>query len=274
MNRETIERIFGENPQYFLLFLFYSFPQELVVNSEFFDLPRNPQIAITDPESSQRILSKQFLKDMIDMTAYMVWMHQGRRGWMETYSGYSPAYIFAHQLTFWRNLFYTVYRGVDPIELTLRNVSFEWNTMGKATEYWELIVAFSDVHFPYMREVIAIEEELPCFEDFDLERDKTKHSRSYIDFLRKWTHAQTKHPMVLTDRVPEKKSRWTENIDYRIDLERFLNTLEPKERTIFMLKWEGNTQKEIAEIMGYRTHSAVVKRLKKIREKYNEWFED
>ena len=80
MNRETIERIFGENPQYFLLFLFYSFPQELVVNSEFFDLPRNPQIVIIDPESSQRILSKQFLKDMIDMTAYMVWIHQGRRG--------------------------------------------------------------------------------------------------------------------------------------------------------------------------------------------------
>ena len=58
--------------QVFLLPLFYTFPAEVVVKSEFRDLPRNIRTALTDVQSLERIQSKQFLKDMIDMTAAMV----------------------------------------------------------------------------------------------------------------------------------------------------------------------------------------------------------
>ena len=71
--------------QIFLLPLFYTFPAEVVAKSEFRDLPRNFLIALTDAQSLERIQSKQFLKDMIDMTAAMVWMHMGHRGWIEVY---------------------------------------------------------------------------------------------------------------------------------------------------------------------------------------------
>ena len=60
---------------FLLLPLFYSFPKELIVGSEFFDLPRNLYEVISDRDTLERIESKQFLKDMIDMTAYMVWFH-------------------------------------------------------------------------------------------------------------------------------------------------------------------------------------------------------
>ena len=103
--------------QIFLLPLFYTFPVEVVAKSEFRDLPRNFHTALTDAQSLERIQRKQFLKDMIDMTAAMVWMHLGHRGWIEVYSGYSPAYVCAHMLNHWRNLFYTVYREINPIEL-------------------------------------------------------------------------------------------------------------------------------------------------------------
>ena len=257
---------------FLLLPLFYSFPKELVAGSEFFDLPRSLYEVISDSDTLERIKSKQFLKDMTDMTAYMVWFHMGHRGWMEVYSGYSPAFVFSHLLRYWRDLFYTVYRDMNLFDLIQNQVQFEWNTLEQAKTVWKRVVDFSDTHFSIIRDTIAIEKELPCFEDFDLESRTAWRSRSYYDFLRKWYHTQTQHPIMLSNRIPNRAVFWTDSVDYRIDLETFIESLEPAEREIFNLRWAGKTQTEIAEIMGYKTHSAVQKRLVKIRKAYDLWF--
>ncbi len=258
--------------QIFLLPLFYTFPAEVVGKSEFRDLPRNMHTTLTDAESLERIQSKQFLKDMANMTAAMVWMHLGHKDWMEVYSGYSPAYVFVHMLRHWRNLFYTVYREVNPIELFQQGVTFDWLSLEESKEVWARIVTFSDEHFSIVRKVIGVEKELPCFEDFDLKSGTARHSRAYYDFLRKWYHTKTKHPIMLTNRIPHRLGIWTNSADYRLDWERFVKSLEPAERKIIELKLQGKTQKEIAEIMGYKTHSAVQKKLVKIRKSYDLWF--
>lgn len=258
--------------QVFLLPLFYTFPAEVVAKSEFRDLPRNFHTALTDVQSLERIKSKQFLKDMIDMTAAMVWMHLGHRGWIEVYSGYSPAYVCAHMLNHWRNLFYTVYREINPIELFQQGAYFDWIPMEEAKEIWVQIVAFSDEHFSILRKVIGVEKELPCFEDFDLKSGTARHSRAYYDFLRKWYHTKTKHPIMLTDKIPHRMGIWTNSADFRLDWESFIKKLAPTEREIIELKLQGKTQTEIAAIMGYKTHSAVQKKLVKIHQKYDLWF--
>ncbi len=258
--------------QIFLLPLFYTLPAEVVGKSEFRDLPRNMYTALTDAESLERIQSKQFLKDMANMTAAMIWMHIGHKGWMEVYSGYSPAYVCAHLLRHWRNLFYTVYREVNPIELFQNGTTFNWLSLEESKEVWARIVAFSDTHFSILRKVIGVEKELPCFEDFDLKSGTARHSRAYYDFLRKWYHTKTKHPIMLTNRIPHRIGIWTNSADFRLDWESFMKSLEPAERKIMELKLQGKTQKEIAEIMGYKTHSAVQKRLAKIRQAYDLWF--
>ena len=51
-----------------------------------------------------------------------------------------------------------------------------------------------------------------------------------------------------------------------------MKSLEPAEREIIELRLQGKTQKEIAESMGYKTHSAVQKKLVKIRKEYDLWF--
>ena len=61
--------------------------------------------------------------------------------------------------------------------------------------------------------------------------------------------------------------------------ERFTSTLSKRDREILDLKAKGFTDKEIAEKVGYKTHSAVVKRMQKIaslledfsREDYREY---
>jgi len=206
------------------------------------------------------------------MTAAMVWMHMGHRGWIEVYSGYSPAYVCAHMLNYWRNLFYTVYREINPIELFQQGAYFDWIPMDAAKEIWAQIVAFSDEHFTILRKTIGVEKELPCFEDFDLKSGTARLSRAYYDFLRKWYHTKTKHPIMLTDRIPHRLGIWTNSADYKIDWEWFMKSLAPAEREIIELRLQGKTQTEIAAIMGYKTHSAVQKKLVKIRKAYDLWF--
>ncbi len=43
--------------------------------------------------------------------------------------------------------------------------------------------------------------------------------------------------------------------------------MNDEEIKIVKLKLEGQTQKEIAEVLGYKTHSAISKKMVKIREK-------
>ena len=77
---------------------------------------------------------------------------------------------------------------------------------------------------------------------------------------------------MLTNRIPHRIGIWTNSADFRLDWESFMKSLEPAEKRIIELKLRGKTQKEIAEIMGYKTHSAVQKKLVKIRKSYDLWF--
>lgn len=51
----------------------------------------------------------------------------------------------------------------------------------------------------------------------------------------------------------------------------FANTLSTTDREIYYMREQGYTQAEIAERLGYKTHSAVTKRLRAMREKYDEF---
>lgn len=51
----------------------------------------------------------------------------------------------------------------------------------------------------------------------------------------------------------------------------FLATLSEADRILFTLREEGKTQKEIADQLGYKTHSAVSKRLQTMRGRFEEY---
>ena len=54
----------------------------------------------------------------------------------------------------------------------------------------------------------------------------------------------------------------------------FLATLSEDDRTIFIMRENGKTQKEIAEALGYKTHSAVTKRLQAMREQFEMYIKE
>ena len=127
-----------------------------------------------------------------------------------------------------------------------------------------------------------------CPEDFDY-----RPSHQKIDFYRAWYHTRSPHAECSLEEEQEKRFHLEEAgaansnrppfkqgfsdrnaedaIIERLDRERFQASLSPTDQQILELRTEGRTMEEIAKAVGFETHSAVQKRLKKIRNAYQEY---
>lgn len=83
------------------------------------------------------------------------------------------------------------------------------------------------------------------------------------DFNRKWNHTRTKTQVVLMSDVDEKYP--TEDAFDIAEAKAVIGALPEEDRKILLLHIQGYTQEEIAKKLGYKTHSAVGKKLKKIK---------
>jgi hypothetical protein len=117
--------------------------------------------------------------------------------------------------------------------------------------------------------------------------DAVRSHRVEDDFSNHWTYAREdferklyrKRSKVkvrfveLTDTIPVQGPE-TEIVD-RLVFNDFLALLDPREREVVVLLRSGTTNlTEIADIMGYRNHSPISKRLKHIRDAAARFFED
>ena len=126
----------------------------------------------------------------------------------------------------------------------------------------------------------------PAAEDFD---ESVFQNHDKIDFERQWYHLRTKIGNLLSltpemmEETPENISDMaTEAIDlgmtsvitteelYRQLLQAFMDSLDNDiDRKILYLRDQGATQEEIAAALGYANHSAVAKRMKKLKEQFH-----
>lgn len=118
--------------------------------------------------------------------------------------------------------------------------------------------------------IFGVSKKLPQHEDFTERLNQDK-----INFYNKWTHAKTKlgAPLFFSELSEEE----TTNIEgvknffannpaeeqrYIFLRDEFAKTLSSTDKEIYYLSEKGLTQKEIADRLGYKTHSAVSKRMK------------
>ena len=119
---------------------------------------------------------------------------------------------------------------------------------------------------------------LTAHEDFN---DSVCENHDKINFLKRWTHSDTQLGAALSlEEVMESDRDAAENASsffspaesteeaYSELRNGFLATLSEDDHAIFIMRENGKTQKEIAETLGYKTHSAVTKRLQAMREIY------
>jgi len=117
--------------------------------------------------------------------------------------------------------------------------------------------------------------EMPCDEDFE---DWNTNVRK--DFLRKWYHTRSKKvqmvpletivgddedAILVTAADPRDMAEMVASEDY---CRRFKARLSNRDREILELREDGYTSNEIADKIGYKNHSGVIKRLKFIKEEF------
>jgi hypothetical protein len=121
-------------------------------------------------------------------------------------------------------------------------------------------------------------QENAAYEDFN--HDKFSNYRSK-DFDRKWNHTRSKTETVslseMEDAVnDEGESSPAQVADKSVNVEdevitqfagqTFWDSISEDDQMLLKMRMSGKTQQEIADMLGYKTHSAVTKRLQKLKE--------
>ncbi len=126
-------------------------------------------------------------------------------------------------------------------------------------------------------EILDVVKSNRAHEDFNL---GIRDNHDQIDFLRRWEHSRTKIGQLLcledvTKAEMESADGVTEFTVYADDEEfeklyaEFYKMLNSEEQRIATLRRLGLSKQQIAEELGYKTHSAIVKKMKKMHEKFN-----
>ena len=119
-------------------------------------------------------------------------------------------------------------------------------------------------------EIFGISKKIPQHEDFSEQLNQDK-----INFYNRWTHCKTKlGAQLLFSELSEDETTDIEGAKmffsnhpeeerrYIFLRDEFAKTLNSTDKEIYYLSEKGLTQKEIANRLGYKTHSAVSKRMK------------
>lgn len=264
--------------------LFYFLPKSLLdkCGELPFRISRYPYELFTDWKQIELIESDQFALLMYDAFHYLVWEYMGLNVGREIYSGDHPAWKFSHAPSFWIKTMLD--EGVlPPIESLVNDIQPTTFFGFVSDEYVDAVlkdIVPKTMERFGMNEILAVVKEYQCFEDFDY-----RYSQQKNDFKNSYYHKKTKHPMISLEAFQEdyKKNHdgaeWDKadnridlegDIVAKVDVERFMATLSEKDRQILELRVEGYTYQEIADKVGYKTHSAVKKRIDKIGSKFQE----
>lgn len=259
---------------------FYFIPKSILerCGSDLFHLPRIPHELHRNLDAIAIIESNLFIELMMDAYAYMVWPFMGFGPEMEIYSGYEPAWIFAHSPGIWIQELENEH-VIPSVEMLFGSnrqyVGWMPDDLVNAALH---VIVRSAMRKYKIRETEEIARQFRCFEDFD-----RRNSTEKIDLYRKWYHTRTRHPEVSLDAlqnsyaeqydglildIPDETIDVERDIHAKVDTEHFLNTLTEKDRQILLLRMGGRTLEEIAAQLGYSNHSGVLKRIRKIGQAY------
>ena len=259
---------------------YYFIPKSILsrCGAELNAIPRNPQELFHNRAACEFVESDLFRLLIIDATAFMVWPYMGFGEYMEIYSGYDPAWRFAHCPDYW------IQELTDEGILASAGELFKGchSALGYVPE-WQIDIYLRHIVPNVMKkhrmdEIIQVAREYPCFEDFDFRKSNQK-----TDFIRKWYHTRTRHPMISLEEFqeayadahggqeyeePDPSQNVEETVVAQALVDQFKATLSEKDMQILELRMSGDTLEEIAEKLGYKNHSGVLKRIRKIGQAY------
>ena len=267
---------------------FYIIPEQIVKNvcPQLLCISRNIYDLFHHPEQIELIESDYFELAIIDIYAYLVWPYLGISPYLEIYSGYDPIWKLAHATPLWIETMIEeeiILSFTDAFKMYAYDKSFSFES--KSAYEMDIILKFAvmaTVQKNNLGPLIECVKENRCWEDFDARDSKQK-----TDFFRKWYHSRTAHPMISLEQYQEDYVERNNGKEFDIPdgtdvedeavtqelIDSFMKELTEKQKQILNLRLEGRTYEEIAEQVGYKTHSAVVKQMDKIGQKFETFAE-
>ena len=241
-------------------------------------ISRRVQDLLWDPKTIA-IVESSFFENVVACGFSMLsWHAMGQpEETPESYSFDDPAYLFSSTPSIWILMLEKLDYIKDAEEWAIFFSRFDiilgFLTMDFVVSVMEHYVPMIMDQF-HMRETIKIAREIPCHEDFSRAMSTQKR-----DFLRKWNHSRAKTEVLSLDALQQDAEaqqssfRW-EPADLEPSIEdialdrvvagQYLDTLSETDRKILEMRNLGYNLTEISERLGFKTHSAVQKRIQKL----------
>ena len=120
------------------------------------------------------------------------------------------------------------------------------------------------------------------WENRTVEDYETTSSTVKTDFMRKWHHNRSGKPISLDEMMESEDGDIFEVADPRSEFEQTVisemqiaafaeQNITDKDREVLKLRMDGHTEQEIADKVGYKTASAIHKRIAKIASAYEDF---
>ena len=118
-------------------------------------------------------------------------------------------------------------------------------------------------------EIMEITKNNEAHEDFN---ENVANNFPRMNHMRRWIHSDTKvgAPLSLEECDPEGEYLGKPD-ESDLSVKEFLATLNDTDRAIALLRIQGMNLQEIANCLGYKTHSAVSKRIKALEQKWEDF---
>ena len=123
--------------------------------------------------------------------------------------------------------------------------------------------------------ILDVVKEMPCDEDFMYWNTNVR-----TDFLRKWYHTRVQTVQMISleacledgehgiYEIEDKSADFADGVISEDFCNRFKARLSEKDMRILELRVEGFTYEEIADKLGYKNHSEVIKRIRAIEKEF------
>lgn len=250
---------------------------------------------ISDVWSPDRYLPTDFERRLSRAWAATVWRHLMPGSPLIGFTKDDPIRLLAHDLDFWippvtqvmeteMRTWPEVDKGIEPQAVTLDNGSVLNGTTTANPRMGGDIWTGEDLAAEFVRGTVEAADGTGRLRGI---LDAVRSHRVDDDFSPHWTYAREDFErklyrkrakikvrfVELTDTIPVQGPE-TEIVD-RLVFNDFLALLDPKEREVVVLLRSGTTKlTEIADIMRYRNHSPISKRLKHIRDTAAQFFDE
>ena len=272
---------------------FLYLPQEFLLylgDEKLQSINRNPRALIKDLDQL-KILDDVLFFNFCDRSyGFLVWSNLTKdKSFLLSYSRDNPIFVIAHWLPLYLEQLHMDI-GLPTFKEIIEDPEYYAEDWGFSS-----YLQFKDeisyivpraVERMGLQGTIDTVKEFVCFEDFN-----SGYSTNKMDFFRKWYHTRTKHPQMSLDEYTEEyKDQYNgysmvrdvanEEIPFedfvisKVDTELFISKLSDRDQQIIKSRLEGKTYEKIAAEVGFKTHSAVLKRIKKIGEEYQKFSGD